>query len=96
MNRESEMLRLHIFISGRVQGVGFRNFTRTKAEELNLTGWVKNLEDGRVEAVFAGRENKVKEISAAVQKGPNFARVDNVDSKQEEYVDEFDEFRIVF
>ncbi|ADL13194.1 acylphosphatase [Acetohalobium arabaticum] len=96
MNRDSEMLRLHIFISGRVQGVGFRNFIRTKAEELNLTGWIKNLEDGRVEAVFAGRENKVKEISAAVQTGPSLARVDNVDSKQEEYVDEFDKFRIVF
>ncbi|MBM7623564.1 acylphosphatase [Sporohalobacter salinus] len=96
MDSGANMIRVHVFISGRVQGVGFRNFTRSKAEELDIAGWVKNLEDGRVEAVFAGKANKVKEILKSIRKGPTFAKVDDIESKQEEYVGEFSDFQIVF
>ncbi|HLR76493.1 MAG TPA: acylphosphatase, partial [Balneolaceae bacterium] len=56
---ESVTKRAHIFIEGKVQGVGFRYFVRTNASDMNLKGWVKNLSDGRVEAVFEGPKAKV-------------------------------------
>ena len=52
----------HVFISGLVQGVFFRKKIKIKAEKIGVTGWVKNLSDGRVEAVFEGDEDKVKAI----------------------------------
>jgi acylphosphatase len=54
--------RAHVFIKGEVQGVFYRVWVRTQAERLGLTGWVKNLTDGRVEAVFEGPKDKIEEI----------------------------------
>lgn len=67
-----------IFISGRVQGVGFRAFCQKQASALKIKGWVKNLKDGRVEAVIEGKENKVEQMIQQLKKGPSFARVDNL------------------
>ena len=72
--------RAHVRISGQVQGVFFRDSTRQKAEELNLAGWVKNLPDGRVEAVFEGPSEKVKEMISWCEEGPQNAAVENVDA----------------
>ncbi len=69
----------HVFISGIVQGVFFRANTMEMARELKLSGWVKNLPDGRVEAIFQGDENKVKKMIEWCHKGPRFARVSKVD-----------------
>lgn len=54
--------RAHVYVSGRVQGVFFRATTRDEARSRGITGWVKNLPDGRVEAVFEGEEKKVQEM----------------------------------
>ena len=62
-------------MSGRVQGVWFRETTRQRANSLGLTGWVRNLRDGRVEALFEGERNQVDEALAFVQTGPPLARV---------------------
>jgi len=70
----------------------FRNSTKHKAEELGLKGWVKNLSNGDVEAVFEGPENAVKEMLEWCKKGPVLAKVDGVDVKYEEYKGEFDSF----
>ncbi|HNH76956.1 MAG TPA: acylphosphatase [Candidatus Obscuribacter sp.] len=67
-------------IHGRVQGVFFRQSTREKARELGLSGWVKNMPDGTVEALAAGPESLVNELIAWCHKGPAYARVDKVEA----------------
>lgn len=70
--------RVHVFVSGRVQGVWFRGSTAERARELGLGGWVRNLADGRVEAVFEGPADAVDRALAFVHEGPPHARVDDV------------------
>ncbi|MFB6217279.1 MAG: acylphosphatase [Candidatus Aenigmatarchaeota archaeon] len=81
-------VRAHVYVSGRVQGVTFRASTRRKARELNIDGWVRNLDDGRVEAVFEGDEDSVKEIVEWCKEGPSAARVDDVEIEWEDFVGE--------
>ena len=76
--------RAHVRISGQVQGVFFRDSTRQKAEELNLAGWVKNLPDGRVEAVFEGPPEAVREMLRWCEEGPRQASVEDVDAEVED------------
>lgn len=92
----TEEVRKHVYISGRVQGVGFRHFVLTKARELGLKGWVRNLYDGRVEGVFVGNKNDVEQMLKLIKKGPRWARVDNVRVLNEEIKDEFDTFQVRF
>lgn len=88
--------RVHVYISGRVQGVGFRNFTRKTAKKLGVTGWVKNLSDGRVETVLSGKQEKVNEMLGYLEKGPSLARVDDIQYEEEKYKDEFSKFQITY
>lgn len=88
--------RAHVFVSGKVQGVGFRASTRRKARELGVTGWVKNLRDGRVEAVFEGSEEKVKKIVEWTKSGPRTARVDGIEVDYEKFRGEYDKFEVRF
>lgn len=69
----------HVFISGTVQGVYFRASTKKKAEEVGVSGWVRNLPDGRVEALFVGEEGALGEVLAFCQEGPERARVGDVE-----------------
>jgi acylphosphatase len=89
-------VRVHVFIEGYVQGVFFRANTRNVAQRLGITGWVRNLPDGRVEAVFEGDEEKVKKMIEWCWRGPPGAEVTNVDVISEEYKGEFDDFRIIY
>ena len=89
-------VRAHVFVSGRVQGVFFRSETRFHARRLGVTGWVRNLPDGRVEAVFEGEEEAVKELIEFCKVGPVGARVTNVEVRWEEYRGEFNDFRIIY
>ncbi len=57
-----DKIKAHVFFSGRVQGVFFRAFTKENADKLNVTGWVRNLRDGRVEAVFEGSKEDVEKL----------------------------------
>ena len=66
----------HVTVRGRVQGVGYRAWVDHEARAKNLEGWVRNLRDGRVEAVFAGAEDVVMAMVAACRRGPSLARVD--------------------
>lgn len=65
----------HVLISGKVQGVGYRQWTVQQARKLGLKGWVRNLSDGRVEAVFEGDKNTVEQMIKFCHNGPNSARV---------------------
>ena len=86
--------RVHVVISGRVQGVWFRATTKQKAEQLGLTGWVRNTYDGNVEAVFEGEENGVQEMLDWCRHGPPLSKVENVEVKNESPTNGFDSFSI--
>ena len=81
-------------ISGDVTGVGYRYWTSTNAKALGLTGHVRNVKNGQVEAVFEGEEVKVKEMVEQCKKGPDVAWVEKVDVKWEEATGEFVNFGI--
>jgi acylphosphatase len=87
-------VRAHVFVSGRVQGVFFRSETKRKADSHSLTGWVCNLPDFRVEAVFEGEEEAVKALVEFCKRGPSGARVTNIDLTWENYTGEFDGFKL--
>lgn len=89
-------VRTHVYISGRVQGVFFRSSAEDKALELGVKGWVRNLRDGRVEAIFEGEKEKVEEMLKWCRKGPPYARVANVEVKWEEYKGEFKSFGVAY
>jgi len=72
---------IHVIISGRVQGVGYRYWTRSQATELGLTGWVRNRRDGTVEAVFAGDLGNIDEMLRRCGDGPPAAAVSGVTSE---------------
>lgn len=76
---------VHVFVSGRVQGVGFRAFVQREALGLELTGWVKNLQDGRVEAVVEGPNEKVAQLLEQIKRGPRAAQVAKLDAQDEPY-----------
>ena len=86
--------RVHVFVSGRVQGVGFRAFTAEEATKRGLTGWVKNLADGRVEAVVEGPANKVAELLELLKRGPPAAQVGKLDVTDEKPTGEFKSFDV--
>lgn len=79
-----EQIRAHVFVSGRVQGVGYRYSTVNEAQRLGVNGWVRNLPDGRVEAVFEGSRTVVEEIIHWCHKGPTAAVVKEVAVEYEE------------
>jgi acylphosphatase len=86
--------RAHVFISGTVQGVFFRQQTHRLATSLNVNGWVRNLYDDRVEAVFEGEINNVQRMVEFCKKGPPYARVTKVEVVWEEFVGEFEDFKV--
>lgn len=75
--------RVHALVSGRVQGVGFRASTKRRATELGLNGWVRNLDDGRVEFVAQGAEQAVDALVEWAHRGPSSASVDRVEVEQQ-------------
>lgn len=88
--------RAHIFVSGRVQGVFFRDYTQRCAASLDLTGWVRNLRDGRVEALAEGDKERIRDLVNKLNEGPPLARVDKVDVSWEDYRGEFKYFQITY
>lgn len=88
------MQQLHIFVSGRVQGVGYRRFVRHWARKLGLTGWVQNLPDTRVEAVIHGPQDQMDHLLRICNKGPFMAKVSNIQKVWEESSENFDAFTI--
>lgn len=89
------MKRIHIIISGRVQGVAFRAATREKAISLNLSGWVKNMQDGQVEAVFEGEDGQVEVMHRWCEHGPSLARVTGVNIHDEDFTGKLRNFTIL-
>ncbi len=86
-------VRAHVFVSGRVQGVFFRSETQHEANRRNVSGWVRNLPDRRVEAVFEGEKDDVERLIEFCRRGPSGARVTGVQVRWERYTGEFRGFR---
>jgi acylphosphatase len=87
---------LHVHISGLVQGVGFRHNLYRQALKLGVCGWVRNLPDGRVEAVVQGDRAVLDQLLAWCHRGPALSRVDSVDARWESPAEAFDSFSIAF
>jgi acylphosphatase len=92
--KSMEEARAHLFIEGRVQGVFYRAFTRELAHSLGLKGWVKNLRDGRVEAVFEGKKELIEQAIKECYIGPPGARVSNIDVNREPFIGDLKGFSI--
>ena len=90
------MKRVYVRIFGRVQGVFFRFNTKKLADKLGIKGWVRNREDGSVEAVFEGKDENVDKIVEWCKRGPTLAKVERIEVKEEKYEGEFKDFEIKF
>ncbi len=90
------MMRLHAFISGIVQGVFFRSNTVAHAKQLGLKGWVRNLDDGRVEVVAEGGVESLKKLLKWLYKGPSGAIVKKVEYEWLDATGEFSDFEILY
>ncbi|WP_222918287.1 acylphosphatase [Natrinema sp. SYSU A 869] len=91
----ADRTRAHVFVSGTVQGVYYRANTRDTAREAGVDGWVKNLDDGRVEAIFEGPEDTVEEMIEWCHTGSPAANVEGVEAEYEEPQGE-DGFEILY
>ncbi len=90
------MKRVHLIVSGKVQGVFYREFARKEAERLDVKGFVRNLRDGTVEVVAEGDEHKINEFIKSCRKGSFASFVKNVEVKEEKPRNEFDDFEMRF
>jgi len=91
---EAMKIRAHVFAAGRVQGVFYRSEARYEARQHQVRGWIRNLSDDRVEAVFEGEEQDVKQLVEFCKRGPPTARVAAVEVAWEPYTGEFKDFEI--
>ena len=88
--------RAHVFVSGRVQGVFFRSEIAYEARKHSVSGWARNLPDGRVEAVFEGESGSVEKLIEFCKRGPPGAEVTTVNFTMEPFSGEFTEFEIAY
>lgn len=90
----SDRVRAHVLVEGRVQGVYFRSYTQDAAESNSVCGWVRNLYDGRVEAVFEGEKESIEKVINWCRHGPPGAHVTDVSVTWQPYTGEFPSFAI--
>ena len=88
------MKRLHIFVSGKVQGVSYRYYAKLKATELLLRGWIKNIGFDKVEIVVEGEEDGLGRFVKWCKEGPYYASVEDLEIQEEEYKCEFEDFQV--
>ncbi len=89
-------IRAHIFIKGLVQGVSFRYWAIRQADKFDVTGWIRNLYDGRVEAVFEGERNSVEKMIEVCRRGPSGAVVRDLATYWEEYSGVYEDFHVEY
>ena len=88
--------RIRIFVTGKVQGVFFRQALKVMAKKNDIFGWVKNLKDGRVEAVLEGEGEKIDRLIEWAHGGPANARVEDVEIRNEKFTEEFSKFDVLY
>lgn len=90
------MIRYSIIVDGRVQGVGFRYFTQMIAVRYNLTGWCKNLNDGKVQIEVQGLKENVLNFISVIRKGNNFSRIDDMNLSELTVKEDEKKYRITY
>ena len=90
-----QILRVHIFIYGEVQGVFFRRSAKNKAEEMGVVGWIRNRSDGSVEAVVQGPKDKIDKYILWCKKGPPFAKVEKIEIEWKRNLEDFEDFSTI-
>ena len=90
----NQKMQLYVLISGKVQGVGFRNFTQLNAQQLGVNGYAKNLANGKVEVVAEGDKAQLDALIALLKKGPRYARVDAIEIDERAFTGEYKNFGI--
>ena len=88
--------RVRVFVKGKVQGVFFRQALKVKSKQHNVFGWVKNLVDGRVEAVLEGDEENINNLVEWCHGGPAHARLEDVEIRNEKFINEFSKFDVLY
>ncbi len=88
--------RVHLFVKGKIQGVFFRQTLKVMAKKKNVFGCVKNLKDGRVEAILEGEDVNVSSLVEWCHAGPANARVEDVEIRNEKYKGEFSKFEVLY
>jgi acylphosphatase len=88
--------RAHMLISGRVQGVFYRDHTRRWASSMGLSGWVRNLPDGRVEVLVEGEKESIVNLAEKLKIGPPLSRVEKIHTEWEDFRGEFADFHITW
>ncbi len=94
--KEEQKKRVHIFVSGRVQGVFYRMFLRKQAREINVDGWCRNLSDGRVEIVAEGGEYHINRFIEICKEGNTLAKIDDADIREEKPTGKLAGFEIIY
>ena len=95
VKKSSKEMTVRVLVSGFVQGVGFRHFVKSNAQSLNIKGWVKNLPDGKVEAMLHGDEEKIEHLIAICKKGPFLSEVEDMRVEKIKSAETFDKFEII-
>jgi len=94
MPEQDEGVRVHVWVQGRVQAVGFRAFVQQHANRTGVTGWVRNVGYDTVEAVAEGTKSETEDFLRMVKRGPSSARVDESREEWEQATGEFQSFRV--
>jgi acylphosphatase len=92
----ADLVRVHVLAGGRVQGVAYRFYAEKVATRLGISGWVRNLTDGRVEILAEGAEEPIAEFLARLEEGPRLARVESFEVERGTATGELTGFRIAF
>jgi acylphosphatase len=92
----TEKQQVHIIVSGRVQGVFFRDFTQRQATKLGLSGWVRNTDNGEVEIIAEGDKIKLNQLIEAVKNGPDRSQVKNCQIDWNNFIKGFSDFEIIY
>ena len=88
--------RVRLFVTGKVQGVFFRQTLKVMAKKNNIFGWVKNLKDDRVESILEGDEEKINRLVEWANDGPANSRVESVEVQDEKFIGEFSKFDVLY
>ena len=96
MKKQAPSARAHLYYTGRVQGIGFRYTAESIAQRLQLTGWVKNLPDGRVELVCEGPRESIEALVSEIEESSLGRHIQKTDCRWEEPTNEFKDFRVEF
>ena len=94
MTEQNEIVRVHVWVQGRVQAVGFRAFVQQNAAQIGVTGWVRNVGYDTVEGVAEGSKEQIEEFLQMVKRGPLGSRVDESREEWEQVTGEFEAFRV--